>query len=404
MPKTASESEIRQAYLKLARKHHPDKDGSDDATKIFQKLQGAYELLSDPDNRRKHDRVFTALQPAKTPLMEAAGRADAEEVERLLAAGAAPDARDPAGRTALMCAARSLCRRSVAALLRAGADPNARNCAGWTAALFCAGAGAGYEAPPAPPGGGALECVQELIQGRASLDAGTTSNVTALMMACMAGNLEVVQLLIKSGANPNLVTDIGLTTLVFAADKGNCDVVRLLLAERVDVHSRYRGGKTALMSACMLAHEDVVSLLLEANSDPNARAEDGSTALLYASKLADDGLVCPAETQQLQKLRSAAVARHLLAARADPKAETIDGRTPIRLAMEAGNRELIRVLVAAGADPFSPASDGKCAMTAVGLRSLSFGAFLVYAKLTASGWLSCAPGGCCPPLETWRAR
>ncbi|KAG7168077.1 dnaJ homolog subfamily C member 21-like [Homarus americanus] len=42
----ASETEIRQAYLRLARQCHPDKNPNDPkATKTFQKLQDAYEVL-----------------------------------------------------------------------------------------------------------------------------------------------------------------------------------------------------------------------------------------------------------------------------------------------------------------------------------------------------------------------
>ena len=50
--KNASPEEIKQAYRKLASKHHPDKGGD---TAAFQKIQQAYETLSNPDARQEHD-------------------------------------------------------------------------------------------------------------------------------------------------------------------------------------------------------------------------------------------------------------------------------------------------------------------------------------------------------------
>jgi curved DNA-binding protein len=54
--KTATEEEIKNAYRKLARKHHPDLNPNDkDANKKFQQLNEANEVLSDPIKRKKYD-------------------------------------------------------------------------------------------------------------------------------------------------------------------------------------------------------------------------------------------------------------------------------------------------------------------------------------------------------------
>ena len=54
--KTATPQDIKNAYRKLARKHHPDLHPNDkDAKKNFQQINEANEVLSDPVKRKKYD-------------------------------------------------------------------------------------------------------------------------------------------------------------------------------------------------------------------------------------------------------------------------------------------------------------------------------------------------------------
>jgi molecular chaperone DnaJ len=54
--KTASQDEIKKAYRKLAREYHPDKNpGDKEAEERFKEIQGAYDVLSEPEKRKQYD-------------------------------------------------------------------------------------------------------------------------------------------------------------------------------------------------------------------------------------------------------------------------------------------------------------------------------------------------------------
>lgn len=56
LEKTASADDIKKAYRKLARKHHPDMNPNDkEASLKFQQINEANDVLSDPEKRKKYD-------------------------------------------------------------------------------------------------------------------------------------------------------------------------------------------------------------------------------------------------------------------------------------------------------------------------------------------------------------
>src|SRR5262245_33567872 len=58
VPRSATQYEIKNAYRRLARKHHPDVNpGDKGAEDRFKELNEANEVLSDPEKRRRYDQL-----------------------------------------------------------------------------------------------------------------------------------------------------------------------------------------------------------------------------------------------------------------------------------------------------------------------------------------------------------
>src|ERR1700720_4499916 len=58
--KDASQDEIQKAYRKLARKFHPDVNKASDSERRFKEIGEAYEVLKDPEKRKKYDQFGAA--------------------------------------------------------------------------------------------------------------------------------------------------------------------------------------------------------------------------------------------------------------------------------------------------------------------------------------------------------
>lgn len=294
-------------------------------------------------------RVNAANDVGVTPLYLACTNRDAAIVERLLTAEADPNAVLLNGETVLMNCARTGNGAAAKALIAAGARVNAKEPQHNQTALMWAAAEKHPEAVAV------LLAAKADVRARSKTYAQTvTSEVTQRL-----GREELDYTVLRGGSTP----------LLFAARSGDVESARLLLAAGADVNETLPDGMTALVLAAHSGNGSAARLLLEKGADPNAAAI-GYTALHAAILRSDPALV-----------------KDLLAHGANPNARitkgtplrrnsedfnlpaTLVGATPYWLAAKFLEADIMRVLLAAGADPKMTITDATTPlMAAAGLK------------------------------------
>lgn len=149
-----------------------------------------------------------------------------------------------------------------------GASIEATDISGQTA-IFLAVAG-GYE-----------EIVKYLTEHGANLDRSSSNGITALQLAAELGNPQIVKILLEHGARTDVDNNTGWNALLYAIQNGNPEIVRELLAREKDVNALH-GGVTPLYLAVLNKKLDVVQMLLAKGADPDVATRIGETPIALA--------------------------------------------------------------------------------------------------------------------------
>jgi ankyrin repeat protein len=269
---------------------------------------------------------MSANQAGATPMLLATQNGNAAMIERLLAAGADPNAPlTKTSDTALMMAARTGKVDAVRTLVDHGAQVNAHEAWGGTTALMWAvserhpdvaklliehgadvnaksyfvpsASGRGFEGTtPVPPKPN--QPIEEFAAGM----------LTPLMFAARENDLESAKLLVKAGANLNAQGGDGKDALSLALFDGSYDVADFLIDSQADVNQKdaqrftplfwavdRRNMETAPNFPWMVTRDPLplIKKLLDAGADPNAvinstpraRMREGSPRLVYATAI-----------------------------------------------------------------------------------------------------------------------
>lgn len=208
-----------------------------------------------------------------------------------------------------------------------------------------------------------------LLRAKANVNAKDPDGITPLALACANANPAMIRRLLAAGADANTADPAGETVLMIAARMGNVDGVRAILDAGAAVNATDPELETALMVAVRANRPDVVKLLIDrgaqvdavtrvgktpARRPPNAgggshgagivrggwpdrgyqeATPGGMTALLYAAR---DGRID--------------IVRMLLAAGADLKKDDVNKISPFAMAITNNHIELAQLFLDRGAD------------------------------------------------------
>jgi ankyrin repeat protein len=233
-----------------------------------------------------------------------------------------------------------------------------------------------------------------LIRAGANVNVANQLGATPVWLAAPHPNVAILERLVRAGANPNAALREGETPLMAASRSGNAAGAELLLAHGAEVNAKERSREqTALMWAVAERHPEVVRVLLENGADVHARsrvwqqrvyagltrnasayvepetlseeAEGGFTPLLFAAE--NGALSCAkllvaagANVNDTAANGSSALAVATLSGNGALAAFLLDnganpnaagaGYTPLHAAILRSNLDLIRALLAHGAD------------------------------------------------------
>jgi cytohesin len=157
-----------------------------------------------------------------------------------------------------------------------------------------------------------------------------------LLTAARTENLELLKAELAAGTDPNPPEwHNGYAPLQFAAGNGDAGMTRLLLEAGADTEYRDHNGDRALLWAAYSGTAETVKLLLDAGSPADADADPhGETPMMTASWYNHEDMV-----------------RLLLAAGADPNRRDQSSLTALHLAARTDNAALVQLLLDAGANP-----------------------------------------------------
>ena len=305
---------------------------------------------------------------------------DRGTVERLLRAGANPNAANDLGVTPLALACENGNGPMVAKLVDAGANPNAGFPTRPPTLLSCARTGS-VEGVKALLARGAQVNAREPRQGQTALMWAVAERHPAVVRVLLAAGADVgarsrLSRLMVNRADPNdiysgsigEVSRGGSTALLFVARNGDVDSARLLLDAGANVNDLLPDGSSALVVAAHSDQAEVASLLLTRGANPNVIGA-GYTALhaavLRGNLSIVNDLLSHGALVNSQVQHGTTTTR---ATREDFLPETLAGATPFLLAARFLEVEIMRALAANGADVRQELPDGTSPlMAAAGL-------------------------------------
>jgi len=224
---------------------------------------------------------------------------------------------------------------------------------------------------------GSIDAARVLLDAGADVNQTTRYGWSALLAATQNQNYQMAKFLIERGADVNLANKGGWTPLYLATDNRNIEggdyptrtadmdsleYIKLLLDKGADPNARMvessetrtvftnqwldENGATAFLRASQSGDITLMRLLLEHGADPHLNTALGVTPLAVAAGI---GWV-EGVTQEWSTEQTIEAVKLLLELGIDPDFQADTGRTALHGAAHKGATEVVKLLVAAGAD------------------------------------------------------
>lgn len=325
----------------------------------------------------KSDLTTRDFDDDATALCAAAGSGQSDIVNALIAAGADVNAKNSKGEIVLMYAVAGKSLEVVASLIKAGADVNASNKSGETVLMRALStnhvkfaellkkAGAKVDDPAAlmeAATQGNIPALESLTAKGVDVNMKTGSGVTPLMAAVLAGKPAAVETLIAKGADVKYQDPQGQTCLMAAVrpGKANTDLVKLLIAKGADVNTEGKYHETALSKACDNGCTEIVKFLIESGVDAGAygtalweASNHPEIIRLLCAKGVDKESVRKTFERSVQYGRTESVKAFFdvgVNLNEEVRNYSNQSRSPLTLAAEFGQTEIVKLLITKGID------------------------------------------------------
>jgi uncharacterized protein len=170
-----------------------------------------------------------------------------------------------------------------------------------------------------------------------------------LLRAAELGDAKGIEQLLARGMDPNTADAKGNTILIIAAREGHKDAVWALVRRKANANRRNQHGDTALMLATMRGDREIARMLIEFG---NAEVKHSGWAPIHYAAFQD----------------KPEMIRYLIAKGADKDALAPNGHTALMLAARSGHDDAVRALLHEDVDINARSPDGETALRIAKLR------------------------------------
>ncbi len=155
---------------------------------------------------------------------------------------------------------------------------------------------------------------------------------SVLLAAARSGNVEMINILIEKGLDPLEKDNFGRTTLMYAAQSGDMGLVKFFLDKKVELNAIDKYNNNALVFAVKADKTEVAKFLLGKGAEVNVKRP-----------------LTEEEKKKIEEAKKAALSKAKFKEQVANATEEKREKTVLFYAVENGNLELVKLLVAKGA-------------------------------------------------------